>query len=92
MKPEFIGLIVGAIVLWGLWAYLTRNKCTKCKSRNFVEVDRQHIKSYQKRTRVSGGNNHGQLIVTQYDEYKVSYECNDCRNIWIKRLKESEEL
>jgi len=92
MEPKFVGLIIGAIILWGLWAYLTRNKCTKCKSTKFVEVARQHIKSYVKKVRVSGGDRHGQIDTTQHDEYKISYECNECHHIWTKRVKESERL
>lgn len=99
--------IIGFLFFWLLIKYLTRNKCTKCKSTNFSEIERQLSKSYIKKRKV--GREAEQLtfdekyngtIPRHYDvyatdqhfEYIVTYKCNDCGNIWRKKVKEVETI
>jgi len=85
-----IVLIVGAIILaiW-VWNKFIRNRCTECKSTNYQETDKKHLKSWKKRekTGTSGGN--PVYTTKQYDKYLVNYKCNDCNNTWQKDEEES---
>ena len=81
--------IVGFVVLVGLFKYLTREKCPRCKSTNF-SVSQQHIKSYTKQENTGGltSNNTPRYNTVQYDEYLVHHQCNDCHTKWSKRITE----
>lgn len=96
-------IIVGFLFLWLLGKYLTRNKCTKCKSRDFFEIERQLIKSYIKRRKGRSESENLSIdqklagviprsyetyITDQHFEYIVTYKCNKCGNIWKRKVKE----
>lgn len=90
-------LIIVLILLgFGLFKYLTREKCTKCKSTNFIEVSHQYIKSFTKNEKTGSkmvnrgidSYNVPTYTTVQYDEYLINYQCNDCNNKWTKRKME----
>lgn len=93
-----IGLIVGVILFWNKFVKM---KCKKCKSTNYRQIGRQLLSSKIVKKQGSGGQStadgaHARNIrftdESRIDTYQITYECNDCKNIWTKNKKETTEL
>ena len=93
-----VGLIVGIIVFWNKFIKM---KCKKCKSTNYRQVGRQLLSSKISRSNgeTNGATSHGEYAKrtryvdeTKIDVYQITYECNDCKNIWTKKKKEKTNL
>jgi len=80
---ETLALIGFAIVGFLFW-YFSRRTCPSCKNTNFTELERQHLKTYQKH--LSGSD------YQQIDEYKVNFKCDECNHTWTDRVKEAVRL
>lgn len=87
-----IWLIVGAVVvLFGLFKFLTRNKCPKCKSTDFRIIDKIHLDSRVKVSKgeITGGSHSPRKTTyedrTQVDRFQVTYQCDTCDNTWTKK-------
>jgi len=77
-------VLIGFAIVGFLGWYFSRQTCPSCKNTNFTELDRQHLKTYQKK---GVGDSYN-----QYDEYKVNFKCDDCNHTWTDRVKEEVRL